>query len=494
MILHYTLNNFNCRIPCPLNPGFQGFYTLKIRLLEKITPLYLPDANRSAICSWEFNTISSPLEEITINLQQLGVHAARAKTKKSLHAAEKYQMVKQPVIPGHLFIEITVSPLPASSHNPSVTWAELIIPAADLKIIQHNLRLAQTPPVQWFFMELTNCCNFRCRWCTTGMMTRPKGYMALDKAERLLEKIADYRRRFPVFSLYSQVKNPVFLHVMGEPLLHPQFFDIIRCGHRHGLDFCLVTNGSLLVESTIDKILDCGLQSLVISLNAPGETSFRQTCGSISYSLLVNQVRQLITKRYQRGCSLPRIELQLLNTKAIAPDLFSAVNDPGQLEQSLLLWSEFIMEQERLWHVRPHTANSIEGGGEELNLINALDEKNITPGKYFPLGQNIDLVSKEACNFGNALVPGGWTVQPALYGKCPFRNAHRIMCIFWDGECSFCTLDYNNSVNLGNVFNNSIEAIWEGEKMHRIRGLMDNSILIEPLCRQCRGTMIPVGK
>ena len=118
-----------------------------------------------------------------------------------------------------------------------------------------------------------------------------------------------------------------------------------------------------------------------------------------------------------------------------------------------------------------------------------LEHEDNDLGVYFELGRNISLVFKRACNFANTLVPVGSSVRETRTGQCRFRCPYRMFAIYWDGSSTFCTLDFDNEVNLGNVFERGIEEIWASERMQRIRRLMDRGILLERICRACMGSV-----
>ncbi|MEW5906225.1 MAG: radical SAM/SPASM domain-containing protein [Elusimicrobiota bacterium] len=81
------------------------------------------------------------------------------------------------------------------------------------------------------FIEITNRCNLSCSFCARS--GRPPRDMTLE----------EFR------SAAAQVKplaSGVFLHVLGEPMLHPEFPAILSAASELGLKVTLVTNGTLI--------------------------------------------------------------------------------------------------------------------------------------------------------------------------------------------------------------------------------------------------------
>src|SRR6185436_1313458 len=61
----------------------------------------------------------------------------------------------------------------------------------------------------------------------------------------------------------------------GEPMLHPQIFDIIRHIRSHGMIAGLISNGYYMTRENIEKLNDAGLEYLQISIDnvEPDKTS-----------------------------------------------------------------------------------------------------------------------------------------------------------------------------------------------------------------------------
>lgn len=451
---------------------------LEIRLLEgPASSLAEP------VGVWQFPALDGQVLAIEVDLWHIDLYSVRVRTISGTRLAANYLCSQTPTVSPHMILRAAWN----TPHGYAGTLdGLLLVPPSDVQSIRGRLRRSQVAPIEWFFLELTNRCNYDCVWCPTSRQTRPRGMMPRVEAFRLLDEIADYRRRWPLFSLYAEIRNLIFLHVLGEPLLHPNFLEIVDHGHARGLDFCLVTNGSLLDDGLIQCLLDSGLRSIVVSLNAPDPSSYAATSAPVPYERVVEMIGALVRERFLRGVGLPRIEIQLLNTASVDLPGSPLVERTDQVAQQLLFWKDLVREQERASNEVPPQLDRTEAGRwQETLTYPAHDVRS-----YFELGRNVWLVFKEACNFGNVLLPEGASVRDERAGRCPLRNPYRVLCVFYDGSTSFCSLDYDNSVNLGNVFENSIESVWGSRRLDRIRRLMDHGILTERLCRHCLGVIV----
>ena len=103
------------------------------------------------------------------------------------------------------------------------------------------------------YLEITDACNLDCPFCTYEKRNRFMSY----------EKIADYLGQISPYCSY------IYLHILGEPLLHPDFDRILDLLDELKMHLQLVTNGTLL--DSYPGLLDhpC-LRKLSISLHSIG--------------------------------------------------------------------------------------------------------------------------------------------------------------------------------------------------------------------------------
>ena len=103
------------------------------------------------------------------------------------------------------------------------------------------------------YLEITNVCNLACAFCPGT--TREKRFMTPEDFALLAKKLRPY-------TAY------LYLHVMGEPLLHPQLAEILRVCTALDYRVCLTTNGTLLPEK-LPLLRDCpALHKVSVSLHS----------------------------------------------------------------------------------------------------------------------------------------------------------------------------------------------------------------------------------
>ena len=85
--------------------------------------------------------------------------------------------------------------------------------------------------LQRAYVEITNVCNLRCSFCPG------------TKREKKFIEPAEFRVLAEKLRLWTDY---LYLHVMGEPLLHPALGEILDECDRLGFRVCVTTNGVLL--------------------------------------------------------------------------------------------------------------------------------------------------------------------------------------------------------------------------------------------------------
>ncbi len=81
------------------------------------------------------------------------------------------------------------------------------------------------------YIEITNACNLACSFCPGTR--RPRRFMSAEEFARLTRRLQGHTRY-------------LYLHVLGEPLLHPQLREILDIARAGGFRVCITTNGTLL--------------------------------------------------------------------------------------------------------------------------------------------------------------------------------------------------------------------------------------------------------
>ena len=103
------------------------------------------------------------------------------------------------------------------------------------------------------YLEITNVCNLRCAFCPGTQ--RPRRFMTPEEFRQLATRLRPYG-------------TYLMLHVMGEPLLHPQLAELLDIAGELDFRVCLVTNGTLLPRQLPTLEGSPALHKLSVSLHS----------------------------------------------------------------------------------------------------------------------------------------------------------------------------------------------------------------------------------
>jgi AdoMet-dependent heme synthase len=130
---------------------------------------------------------------------------------------------------------------------------------------------AGQPKPRLVFWEVTKGCNLRCVHCrvTATELASPSD-LPTALCLNMIDQIAEF-------------SNPILVLSGGEPLYRPDIFELARYAADKGLRVALATNGTLVTKDVAQKIVECGVKRVSISLdgsNAATHDSFRGIPGS----------------------------------------------------------------------------------------------------------------------------------------------------------------------------------------------------------------------
>jgi pyruvate-formate lyase-activating enzyme len=396
--------------------------------------------------------------------------------------ATEHQLVQLPegVEELSLYVE-TVPSHPDSIQGYRLRWGS----KAEAKSVLATWRLRQVPPIQWFYVELTTHCNLACPFCPSRTLKRPRAFMDPKLANRVFKEIADYLSKRDMTVGYTRIDRMVFLHAMGEPLLHPKFSEIVAAAMDYDLVTALFTNATLLNENNITKIFDSGITHVTLSINVVTSEGYQGLGTRDEIEKQERRVINFLRCRAERGAMGIHVDIQYLATgrNVVGEGL---LNTKEQVWKLFRFWLLIVRNFEKRFMSALDPVPLV----EPWVMANPLRVDDVEPSICLPLAHGVNLVIKSGCSFGNAVLPHKMTVIPTRQGMCPFGNPFHQIVIFVDGSVSFCNIDHDNSVALGNIQEQSIESIWNGSRMCSIRAGMASGILTEPVCQRCLGTVI----
>jgi len=275
------------------------------------------------------------------------------------------------------------------------------------------------------FVEITNRCNLACDFCVATR--RPKGDMAPAAFAALLPQLVSFTKFLS-------------LHVLGEPLLHPDLPELLSLCCEQGFQVNLTTNGTLLPRHAAMLLAAPALRQVNVSLHGVlGRTGDFEDGGYLA----------------------------------------------GVLRFARLAAAQGIYASLRVWDLPPVT----EAGGvrrhdwllarlEEFFSLSSPLAASVVSGQGVKLAERIYLSQKE-------LFAWPTLSDPDLGGSGTCRGLRDQVAILVDGTVVPCCLDAEGLVPLGNVFSTPFATIVAGERATSISKGFRERRVVEELCRRC---------
>ncbi len=292
---------------------------------------------------------------------------------------------------------------------------------------------------QYIDVELTNNCNFNCRFCPTGTksMHRMRGYMPDEVVEALVKNVKEYNIPAVRFIRW------------GEPTLHPEYLDILEKIKKTGALIHINTNGSLLDEAQIKRLIDIHLDSIKFSFQGADEGTYNEMRAGGDYIKLLNIIKMFYNMR--GDLEYPYIQISTTLTDETDEQIENFKNDVGKY------CDYYNIGFTKLNHLN---VNSMKVSEEEKIKIKKLQEH-----------EKINHVYRSNC-----------------------MEAFDKLSINWNGDVTLCCSDYDNFMIVGNILDNNIKEIFNSNaaKIYR-NAIAKGQYGLIKCCSECYET-IPLTK
>ncbi|WP_150267083.1 radical SAM protein [Paenibacillus tepidiphilus] len=142
--------------------------------------------------------------------------------------------------------------------------------------------------IKFVQIEPTTRCNYKCVFCCGRYFDQ------VDMDFQIFKKVADSYQDVEKFQIQGE----------GEPLLHPQFLDMVKYAKDMGKTVQTISNGSLFTRDRIIGLLESKIDTIYISIEAPDDKMFREIRGG-SYEKLISNIKLFLELREQYQLQKP---------------------------------------------------------------------------------------------------------------------------------------------------------------------------------------------
>ena len=273
------------------------------------------------------------------------------------------------------------------------------------------------------YVEITNICNLECEFCPKTQ--RSPSFMERELFEKVLIQMQG-RTKF------------LYLHVKGEPLLHPELGLFLDLCQKYGFRINITTNGTLIDRDMDFLIEKMALRQLNISLHSFGAND----------------------NQYSMDTYLEKIFRFIQRALKVRP-----------LQFCLRLWN--------LTQVLDDKANDyvLRCLEKEFNLRYILEDK-LTPCNGIKLAENIFLNQAERFDWPS--------LESDFVSRKGFCYGLREQVAFLvDGSLVPCCLDGEGVVNFGNIKTQDFEDIMKDKRASAFNEGFSKKEIVEDFCQRC---------
>ncbi len=170
--------------------------------------------------------------------------------------------------------------------------------------VRRQLDKIGSPTLDWVQVEVTTHCNGSCIYCPRTVLrhTWPNIYMPIELFSELIP-----------FLKYTDL---VYLQGWGEPLLNNDFFEMVRICKDLGKRVGFTTNGMLLTEDTIQRLVDLQLDIIGISLAGTTARTHNQIRKGTDFNKLISHLERLCKIQAEKKTEVPAVHLAYLMLKS----------------------------------------------------------------------------------------------------------------------------------------------------------------------------------
>jgi len=152
-------------------------------------------------------------------------------------------------------------------------------------------------------IEPVGQCNLRCQMCAIqfrqdGPPDGPPAFMPFETFTRLLDQFAGLRE--------------LHLQGLGEPMMHPRFFEMVEYAAAKGVRVTTNSNLTLLNERRAERCVTSGLDCLHISLDGATSATYERIRKRAHFERVVANIERLLAARERLGSATPRLHLVMV--------------------------------------------------------------------------------------------------------------------------------------------------------------------------------------
>lgn len=276
------------------------------------------------------------------------------------------------------------------------------------------------------YIEITSVCNLACSFCPPT--SRKANIIKLDAFNNILDQIKPHTKY-------------IYLHVKGEPLLHPRIDELLDASHAKGFKVNITTNGTLIKKNRHKLLGKPALRQMNFSLH-----SFDGHEGSTNREEYLSNILSFVREAAEHNVII-----------------------------SFRLWN---LDQDNATNAeKSRNRETLEILEKEFNLDYKIEEK-VVPGSGVKVANRIYINQDHEFQWPSLQAP-----EDDGKGFCHALRSQAAILV--DGTVVPCCLDGEGVIDLGNINSTPFSEIVEGERANNLFDGFSRREAVEEMCRKC---------
>jgi MoaA/NifB/PqqE/SkfB family radical SAM enzyme len=295
-------------------------------------------------------------------------------------------------------------------------------------------------------VELSSSCNLSCSICARSEFEYGPGHLSLPHFESLTFL-------FPIL-------KRLILHGYGEPMIHPDFVEIMELVSSYSCHKSFYTNGTLLSGRRAEAVFTGHIDEVAVSVDSPKKADFERIRKGASFDRVFKNIEEFIRERKRRRMKTPKVVIAAVAMKDNVDDLVELVDlvsDLGadELEVNYLMAYKKPLVERSLYFDQERsneTLRAVKRRARELGISVRLPDRFTTDGRVR---------------------------RPKPVPTCP--RPYDFAYVGYDGSVRPCCFPL---LFLGTILEESFLDIWNGGKYQKLRRAFHEG-RPPAFCREC---------
>ncbi len=352
-----------------------------------------------------------------------------------------------------------------------------------LSALSYRFRQGKSTLPETISLLLIYRCNLHCQMCGQwgdrgSLKSLPsaitKGYLELSLIERLIKEVRSFH---PTITLFG-----------GEPLLHPQWEEVVKRIKGAGLRCNMISNG-ILLKRKAEEAVRLGLDEIIFSLDGPTEVHDRIRGGKGAFRRALEGFQHLERMKKKYGKKRPTVNINTVIWEENQEMLQEVVKQAARFGAQTITFHHLIFADQKAFDETERITqatlafNSPDWAGFILDELPRIDPEVIIAQKRQMERGKSDVPAFFYPNLSDEEIRAyysSFSFLPSSY-KQRCLSPWMVAYVLPDGSVKPClSLGYS----MGDLHEASFKKIWNGGRAVQFRRLLKQRRYF-PICPRC---------